>query len=170
MKELKKIDKPTYYYLIEADVRKWSRTYSLVWRYLMMTSNIVLLINSTLRHARKLPVITLVKFILNLMQTWFYDWKNVAERKNNILTSAALLHVRKNSNVAQYLIVKLVDHVIYEVKDRLKDHVVDLINRTCTCHMFQIDLLPCSHACTIIRYVLYFIDFQVLGCKIDNHV
>ena len=66
--------------------------------------------------------------------------------------------------------MKPVDHVTYQVKDGLKDRVINLNNRTCTYRRFQIDLFPCSHACTAIRYVLYFIDFQVLGCKIYNRV
>ena len=102
----------------------------------MMTSNIVESMNSTLRHAHKLSIMTLVEFICSLMQTWFYDRRNVVERTNTILTFAASLHVMRNSDAAQYLIVKSVDHVTYHVKDGMKDRVINLNNRTCTCHRF----------------------------------
>ena len=101
MEELKKIHKPKYYYIIEADVRKRSRAYSPMRRYSIMTSNIAESMNSGLRHARKLPVMTLVKFIRSLMQTWFYDQRNTVKRKNIVLTSTANLQVMKNSYVGQ---------------------------------------------------------------------
>ena len=147
MEKLKKIHKPKYYYLIEADVHKRSCAYSPMRRYSMMTSNIAESMNSGLRQARKLLVMTLVKFIRSLMQTWFYDRRNVAYRTNTMLTSATSLHVTKNLDTAQYLIVRPVNHVTYQVNDGLKDYIVNLNDRTCTCRRFQIDLLPCSHAC-----------------------
>ena len=135
-----------------------------------MMSNIVESINSALRHARKLPLMTLVEFICSLMQTWFYDRWNAAERINTILTYTANLQVTKNLDAFQYLIVSPVNHITYQVKDGVKDCVVNLVNRTCTRRRFQIDLLPYSHVCAAIRYVLYFLDFSFLGCKIDNCV
>ena len=41
MKELKKIHKREYRYILEVDVHKWSRAYSPVQRYSLMTTNIV---------------------------------------------------------------------------------------------------------------------------------
>ena len=33
------------------------------------------------------------------------------------------------------------------------DRVVNLTDKICTCHKFNLDLIPCSHACATIRYV-----------------
>ena len=63
MKELKNINQKAYIELIEADFHKWSRAYSPIRRYWLMTSNIAKSMNNVLRHARKLLVTTLVEFI-----------------------------------------------------------------------------------------------------------
>ena len=159
MKELKEIHTEAYNYLIKADVCKWSCAYSLVRCYSLMTSNIAESMNFALRHGRKLVVMTLVEFIRSLMQTWFYDQQNATGRINTVLTSTTNLQVTMNSDVAQYLIAKSVDHITYQVKDGMKDCVINLVNRICTCRRFQIDLLSCSHACAVIRCILYFIYF-----------
>ena len=45
------------------------------------------------------------------------------------------------------------DKYVYHVKGGTKDRVVNLIDKTCICHRFNLDLIPCSHACATIRYV-----------------
>ena len=67
MKRLKNINQKAYIELIEADVHKWSHAYSLIRRYWLMTSNIAESMNNVLRHARMLPVMTLVEFICATM-------------------------------------------------------------------------------------------------------
>ena len=49
--------------LIEDDVRKWSRAFCPVRRYDLMTTNIAESMNSSLRHARKLPITQLMESI-----------------------------------------------------------------------------------------------------------
>ena len=51
----------------------------------------------------------------------------------------------------------------YKVNEGMKDRVVNLVTKTFTYLKFQTDLLPCTHACAVIRYVLYFIYFLSLG-------
>ena len=56
MTKLKNIHLEVYNKLIEVDAYKWSRAYSLVRHYSLITSNITESMNNALRHARKLPV------------------------------------------------------------------------------------------------------------------
>ena len=51
------------------------------------------------------------------------------------------------------------DKYVYYVKGETKDRVVNLIDKTCACHRFNLDLILCSHACTAIRYVYIFFIF-----------
>ena len=80
-----------------------------------------------------------------------------------VLTSSVHLLMKKNNDDSQYLHVTLIGNCNYEMNDGMKDRVVNLVTRTCTCLKFQTDLLPCTHACAAIRYVLYFIHFLGLG-------
>ena len=45
------------------------------------------------------------------------------------------------------------DNFVYHVKGGTKDRVVNLTNKICTCRRFNLDLIPCSHACAGIMYV-----------------
>ena len=72
----------------------------LVQRYSLITTNIAESMNSTLRHAYKLPITPLVEFIRAMMHGRFYDKRNVVERLETILTKRASVHVKKNLDVA----------------------------------------------------------------------
>ena len=162
MKKLKNINQKAYIELIEVDVHKWSYAYSLVRRYSLMTWNIVELMNNVLRHGKKLLVTTFVEFICATMQNWFYDRLKAVTLEKIVLTSSAHLLVMKNNNDSQYLHVTPIGNCNYKVNDGMKNCVVNLVTRTCTCLKFQTDLLPCTHVCTAIRYILYFIYFLSL--------
>ena len=55
------------------------------------------------------------------------------------------------------------DKYVYHVKGGTKDRVVNLTDKTCTCRSFNLDLIPCSHACATIRYVYnYFLYLRML--------
>ena len=76
-----------------------------------------------------------------------------------MLTSSTHLLVTKNNDDSQYLHVTPIGNCNYEVNDGVKDRVINLVTRTCTCLKFQTDLLLCTHVCGAIRYILYFIYF-----------
>ena len=63
MEELSIVKLKAFNKLIEDDVRKWSRTYCLVRRYDLMTTNIAESMNSALRHTRKLSITLLIESI-----------------------------------------------------------------------------------------------------------
>ena len=54
------------------------------------------------------------------------------------------------------------DNSVYHVKGGIKDRVVNLTDKTCTCFRFNLDLIPCSHACAAIRYVYNY--FYIFVC------
>ena len=102
-----------------------------------MTSNIVESMNNILRHVRKLLVTALVEFIRATMQNWFYDRFKATTLTKTVLISSANLLVTKNNDDSQYLDVTLIGNCNYEVTDGMKDRVVNLVTRTCTCLKFQ---------------------------------
>ncbi|KAK3199077.1 hypothetical protein Dsin_022492 [Dipteronia sinensis] len=73
MSELMRMHPNAYNNLMTIGPARWSRAYSPVRRYFMMTSNIAECINSCLRHARQFPVTVLIEYICDLMQKWFHD-------------------------------------------------------------------------------------------------
>ena len=73
MDELSIVKQKAFEKLIDDDVRKWSRVYCPVQRYDLMTTNIAKSMNSALRHARKLPITSLMESIRAMLQKWFHN-------------------------------------------------------------------------------------------------
>ena len=86
MDELSIVKPKAFEKLIDDDVRKWSRAYSQVRRYDLMTTNIAESMNSALRHAHKLPITPLMESIHAMLQKWFNNRRISAERIDTPLT------------------------------------------------------------------------------------
>ncbi|TXG48607.1 hypothetical protein EZV62_024482 [Acer yangbiense] len=63
MQELSRVNMRAYDYLMRVRPHRWSRAYYPVRHYQGMTSNILECKNNCLRHARQLPITTLVQYI-----------------------------------------------------------------------------------------------------------
>ena len=84
---------------------------------------------------------------------WFHNKRILAKRTATPLIGRMSSILQKNSDVYQFVIVEPVDNFVYHVKGEIKNRVVNLTNNTCTCRKFNLDLIPCSHACAAIRYI-----------------
>ena len=79
------------------------------------------------------------------------------------LTGRVSSILQKNSADFEIYTAESVDKYVYHVKGETKDQVVNLTDKTCTCRRFNLDLIPCSHACVAIRYVYnYFLYLRML--------
>ena len=153
MQELSRINMRAYDYLMKVGPHRWSRAYCPVRRYRGMTSNIVECMNNCLRHARQLPITTLVEYIRDMMQKWFHERRETASKNETQLSRWATKKLTKKNEYSHKYTVRPIDNVNFNVKDGEKNGLVNLSEKTCTCKEFQNDLLPCSHALAAIRYI-----------------
>ena len=86
----------TYSKLIELGIERWSHAFCPVRRYELMTSNITENINSVLKHARKLSICSLIEFIRNRLQKWFYERRENAASTEKPLSPIAFEYVQKS--------------------------------------------------------------------------
>ncbi|KAK2635245.1 hypothetical protein Ddye_030037 [Dipteronia dyeriana] len=121
-----------------------------------MATNVAECINSYLKFAQQLPMLNLTEFIRNMLQRWFYDRHRAAQSMRHQLTDATHLVILKCMDKCNFMTVNPVDWNIFSVKRSGKLWTVDLARKTCTCNKFQMDLLPCSHALVIARYIIRF--------------
>ena len=163
MEELKKLHKNAYEYVLEIGPQKWSRVYCPQRRFSMMTSNVAECLNSCLRFARKLPVMTLGEFIRNMLQKWFYNRHQNALNMRSQLTDAAHEEIAERIAECNHMTATHVDWNIFLVKLRGDQWTVNLLEKTCTCKVFDLDQLPCAHALAAARYIFIFI-FVFLFC------
>ena len=75
-----------------------------------MTSNIAENMNSILRHAHKLPISTLIEFICDRVQKWFYERREAATSTEKQLSPTAS-YVKKKSVNASYtrMLIRLIN-------------------------------------------------------------
>ncbi|KAK2639282.1 hypothetical protein Ddye_027077 [Dipteronia dyeriana] len=120
--------------------------------YRVMTINVAKCLNSCLKFARQLPILTLAEFIRNMLQRWFHDRHRTPQSMRHQLTNASHLVILKRVEKCAYMTVNPVDWNIFSVKRSRKQWTVDLARKTCTCNKFQMNMFPCSHALAAARY------------------
>ncbi|KAK2651699.1 hypothetical protein Ddye_011555 [Dipteronia dyeriana] len=78
IEELRNLYENAFNYVIEVGPHKWSHVHCPERRYRVMTTNVDKCINSCLKFARQMPMLTLAEFIRNMLQRWFYDRHRIA--------------------------------------------------------------------------------------------
>ncbi|KAH9679310.1 SWIM-type domain-containing protein [Citrus sinensis] len=125
----------------------WARSQFEGRRYSILTTNIAESVNAFMREPRKFPVTHLVDHFRKTLQQWFYDRKIVAESMTTRLTTWADEIVTERRTIAERMIVRPVSpHRFQVIGGGLKEGLVDLQKRTCSCRVFQLDQLVCAHA------------------------
>ena len=67
-----------------------------------MASNIAENINSVLRHARKLPICSLIEFIRDRLQKWFYERREDDANTEKPLNPTAFEYVQKSLDASRH--------------------------------------------------------------------
>ncbi|KAK2653087.1 hypothetical protein Ddye_012943 [Dipteronia dyeriana] len=166
MEELRNLHQNAFNYVIEVGPHKWSHVHCPERRYRVMVTNVVECINSCLKFARQMPMLTLAEFIRNMLQRWFYDRHCTAQSRRHQLTDAAHLVILKRVNKCAYMTVNPVDWNIFFVKRFRKQWTIDLARKTCTCNKFQMDMFPCSHA----HVSMFTCTCSIKGAKLGLHI
>ncbi|KAM3359770.1 hypothetical protein P3S68_019481 [Capsicum galapagoense] len=117
----------------------------------MLTTNNVESMNAVLRKERQLPMLRLIDYIQNKLQSWFYERKIEAQGNFHDITRWTEVEVTDKIQVALKLKVDLIDATRLVVREEGVEYIVDLKSRTCQCLVFQTDKIPCTHAIAAIE-------------------
>ncbi|KAH9647176.1 SWIM-type domain-containing protein [Citrus sinensis] len=127
-------------------------------RYSILTTNIAESVNSLLRGLRKFPITHLVDHFRKILQQWFYDRKITAELMSTRLTTWADEIVSDRRTLAERMIVRPVAQYRFHVlSGGIKEGIVDIREKTCSCRVFQLDQLVCAHA--IAAFITVRVDY-----------
>ncbi|TYK22587.1 uncharacterized protein E5676_scaffold195G00040 [Cucumis melo var. makuwa] len=147
MRQLEQLS-PSMRHELEAVGRhKWARAFFKRKRYQVITTNISESMNSTLKEQRELPVIGLLESIRSLIQKWFYERRIKWSFQRTQLSIYAEDLIRESLAQSHSMNIYPVDQHEFEVHHRKEQFVVNILNRTCSCRQWDLDLIPCSHAC-----------------------
>ncbi|XP_022872040.1 uncharacterized protein LOC111391125 [Olea europaea var. sylvestris] len=163
-------------YLAEVGPEKWSRIHMPVNRFFTMTSNIVESVNAVTKAAKNYPIVSLIESLRQTVQTWFCKHRD--EAHGTFTTCDCVLTINAcdpvlNSSLLKFAFATLSDLEfasvtrIHDIQNKVSasnqtifsvinndrsTFVVDIEERTCTCRMMQVDLMPCPHALVVIAH------------------
>ncbi|KAL5549018.1 hypothetical protein UlMin_004249 [Ulmus minor] len=120
-------------YLQEVGYKRWSRAYSEVRRYNIMTTNISECINAILVKERELLVTALAEEMRCLVQRWHYERRTKAETYKTKLTPSAEGLLSEQYQQSLRMCLDPASDTMYTVFDGDKNGLVDLDRRTCSC-------------------------------------
>ncbi|KAL6557645.1 hypothetical protein OROMI_017995 [Orobanche minor] len=140
-----------YERLMKLDPIKWAICKCPVRRYGMGTSNAVENLNARIKWARKLPVCALLEYCRNICQEWFYKRRTIADSRSQELSEYATLILEIAIDNGRYMKVDPITNIKFKVISESKTHIVDIVSRECSCHVFDLDLIPCAHATSALR-------------------
>ncbi|XP_022041318.1 uncharacterized protein LOC110943896 [Helianthus annuus] len=132
---------------------RWARAHCPGNRYHYMTSNSAESINVLSRHSRKMPVTQLLEFFRQSVQKWFYDRHLQGIHEKHLLTQWAQKKIFKKIEGSRTWTVAGIELNSYSVADSGKGGLVDFVNGTCSCRVWQVSGLPCGHVIAISKFL-----------------
>ncbi|XP_062085420.1 uncharacterized protein LOC133791513 [Humulus lupulus] len=144
--KIKSKDPAIAQYLEGMGFDKWSRAYFPRNGYNIMTSNYAESFNNKTRDARSFPITTFVEFIRFTLQSWFCNRRETSEKTTTTLAPTYEKNLVDMAEKARFLIPYAIGRHEFHVLDGELNGEVDLLNKTCTCGVFQIIGIPCAHA------------------------
>ncbi|XP_038891569.1 uncharacterized protein LOC120080959 [Benincasa hispida] len=134
-------------YLSKVGFEKWACAHSRRRRYNMMTTNIFECLNNILKEPREFPVASLLDYIGEILQNWFYEKSQSALFVKIVLTSWAESELREQHNQSRSFKVDPINNEEYKVVDEDKHFFVNLAYKSYSCHVWDLVEIPCVHAC-----------------------
>ncbi|XP_062100885.1 uncharacterized protein LOC133806813 [Humulus lupulus] len=135
-----------YHHISMNVVAKFKTDHCHVLMYNIMISNYAESFNNKTRDARSFPITTFVEFIRFTLQSWFCNRRETSEKTTTTLAPTYEKILVDMAEKARFLIPYAIGRHEFHVLDGELNGEVDLLNKTCTCGVFQIIGIPCAHA------------------------
>ncbi|XP_062109640.1 uncharacterized protein LOC133821212 [Humulus lupulus] len=135
-----------YHHISMNVVAKFKTDHCHVLMYNIMTSNYAESFNNKTRDARSFPITTFVEFIRFTLQSWFCNRRETSEKTTTTLAPTYEKNLVDMAEKARFLIPYAIGRHEFHVLVGELNGEVDLLNKTCTCGVFQIIGIPCAHA------------------------
>ncbi|KAH0722838.1 hypothetical protein KY290_005493 [Solanum tuberosum] len=130
---------------------RWSRAFFPGNRYNIMTTNIVESVNSIFLDEREYPINALFDAINRRFAEKFHESRMKFINAPTIFVLAIEKYIAKNINLGNKLLIHQTANYKYIVTSHDEVATVDLLAKSCTCKVFDIDKIPCPHAMAALR-------------------
>ncbi|CAA7040430.1 unnamed protein product [Microthlaspi erraticum] len=113
--------------------------------YNIKTSNIAESINSDVKKAKGYPIPKLLEFIREKLGRWFTKRCEDAVSLTTTHSRGVEYILAVRSDYAASMTAERIDTWCYHVKGGKRDCNVDLFRRTCSCGVYDVEKIPCTH-------------------------
>ena len=105
-------------------------------------------------EAREKPILAMFEQIRHQLMTWYTTRRSSEDKTLGLLVAKSANHLQivTNNRARRYRSVPSIPGVLYEVKsvETRRNYIVDLVQHSCTCSIWQSSGYPCGHAISII--------------------
>ncbi|CAA7032691.1 unnamed protein product [Microthlaspi erraticum] len=144
--QIQALDPELHNYLVNADVRWWTRVHFPGNTYNFTTSNIAECMNKVLSDARGYPIVELVDEARSMLTRWFAARRRKASLMKTFLTTGVEKLLESRVDNSKLWTAQEIDDDQIQVTCGGILHVVNITARMCTCRRFDLDKIPCVHA------------------------
>ncbi|XP_010525649.1 PREDICTED: uncharacterized protein LOC104803415 [Tarenaya hassleriana] len=136
----------------ELDPEKWVRCKFKRERYNLLTTNAAESINSVMKKAKRFPVLGLLDMCVSKTVEWFDRYRveeGCADDSKKMTPHVdKVLHERYETACTydEVIVLNTVTEEFEVTGEKGRKHFVSIEDRTCSCRVFDIDKIPCSHA------------------------
>ncbi|XP_075095432.1 uncharacterized protein LOC142173706 [Nicotiana tabacum] len=102
--------------------------------------------NNVLRRARELPLLTMMDFIQEKLQIWFYERRTTTKGIFHEISNSAEATLNDKIKSVFTFRVLPIDRLKFKVNEGGMEFIINRDKRTCDCSEFQLDEIPCEHA------------------------
>ena len=118
-----------------------------------MTSNNAESINAVLKEGRGFQLVALLENIRQLLTKWFHNRRELIEKNEDQMPPHVREVVESRYKESKKYEARPLNRVQFEVAGGNFTGMVDLLKKTCSCRVFDLDHLPCTHAMAAIEMV-----------------
>nr|XP_016446667.1 PREDICTED: uncharacterized protein LOC107771735 [Nicotiana tabacum] len=147
MSKIEEIEPRVRAYLYDIGYHRWSRVHATVNKIWTMIS-----LNAVTKDARELPIVKLLEYMRTLLERWTNEKLLKEKGTFTYLGFKFNKELDDNRTLSHKLRVRASIDYIHTVLDGMRDYIVCLENKRCSCGQFQLDELPCPHALAALRH------------------
>ncbi|CAI9283812.1 unnamed protein product [Lactuca saligna] len=153
MQQFSSYDVEAYNWLKQIPPQHWARSH-FTGRAVsdMLLNNLCEVFNSKLIERRDKPLITCLEYIKEYMMKRICNVIKVQKKCVGPLTPSTIKIMEKNVNWASQYTVRWNGSDKYQVQGPWQDqHVVDMVERVCSCRKWELTGLPCKHVIAVLN-------------------
>src|SRR5579859_3046889 len=140
--------------LQHAKPKPWAEIYFPGRHYGHLTSNTAESLNLWILKAREKPILAMFEQIHHQLMAWHVARRHLEDTTLGLLVKKAanFLHIITNNRARRYCSVASIPGILFEVKsmETQRNYIVNLVEKTCTCTIWQSSGFPCGHTVSII--------------------